>query len=89
MKVRYSPKFIRILKKIDVRIRNHFKQRILLFSKNPNNPQLHNHPLRDKWKGYRSINITNDWRAIYTEKAEDEEKVAYFIIIGTHKQLYK
>ena len=89
MKVRYSPGFIKILKKTDVRTRKHFKQQIILFSQNPSNPLLHSHPLRDRWKGYRSINITSDWRAIYTKKVEGDEIVAYFVILGTHKDLYE
>ena len=51
-------------------------------------PQLRNHPLRGKHVGKRSIDITADWRAIYEEKLEREEIIAYFIALGTHSQLY-
>ena len=89
MKVLYDSDFIKQLKKQNVRIRKSFEERILLFSKNPTSPQLKNHALQSEWKGYRSINITADYRAIYEELTEGEEKVAYFIIIGTHGELYK
>ena len=61
---------------------------MLLFSKNPNNPSLHNHALRDEWQGYRSINITNDVRALYKEVQIGQGNVAYFVTVGTHKELY-
>jgi len=41
------------------------------------------------WKGYRSIDITGNWRAIYAEKVEGKDIVAYFVALGTHRELYK
>lgn len=89
MTVKYSPAFFKKLKKVDVRIRKNVKERILLFAKNPHNSQLNNHLLKRKYKGHRSINITADWRALYKEIREGKDDVAYFIALGTHKQLYK
>jgi len=89
MIVKYSRSFIAKLKKEDVRIRKSFKQRIGIFLRNPHDLQLNNHALRDKWEGYRSIDITADWRAIYREvKFADDEPYAYFTSLGTHSQLY-
>lgn len=89
MNVVYDPAFLKKLKKVDVRIQKSVKERTLLFSKNPNNPQLNNHFLRHKYKGYKSIDITADYRAIYKQIVIGDEMVAYFILLGTHKQLYK
>lgn len=89
MIVRYDPIFLKKLKKVNVRIRNSFKERLEIFIKDPGNSQLHNHALRDQWEEHRSINLTNDWRAVYTEKIEGVNKIAYFVAIGTHKELYK
>ncbi|MBI2034932.1 MAG: type II toxin-antitoxin system mRNA interferase toxin, RelE/StbE family [Candidatus Levybacteria bacterium] len=89
MKAVFDPAFYRMLKRVDVRIQKRVKERMLLFSNNSNDPQLNNHALQRRWKGYRSIDITADWRAIYKERELDEEIIAYFIAIGTHKQLYK
>ena len=88
MIVRYSPLFFKTLKKLDVRVRKSFKKQILLFAKNPNDPALNNHPLKREYKGLRSIDVAADWRAIYEEKSEGEEETAYFVLIGTHEQLY-
>lgn len=89
MIIKYSPSFLKTVKKVDVRIRNRLKQRLLKFSKDPIYSQLRNHPLRGKYLGKRSIDITSNWRAIYEEKLEGEEVIAYFIALGTHSQLYK
>ncbi len=88
MKVVSDAAFLAKLKKIDVRIRKSFKKRILLFSTSPHSPELKNHALRNEYKGYRSINVTADWRAIYKEVQIGEDTVAYFVAVGTHKQLY-
>lgn len=88
MIIKYSPLFLKTLKKLDVRIRKSFKEQILLFSKNPNDPQFNNHPLKREYQGLRSIDIAVDWRAIYEEKHEGEEETAHFVLIGTHEQLY-
>lgn len=88
MKIVYDPVFITTLKKVNVRIRKSFKQQILLFSKDPHNLALDNHALREKYIGYRSIDITADYRAIYKERRQGEEIIAYFTDLGTHEQLY-
>ena len=89
MIVKYSPVFFKKLKKVNVRIRKSLKQRILLFSRNPYDPQLNNHVLKREYKGQRSIDIAADLRALYTEKREGKNTVAYFITLGTHRELYK
>ncbi|MBI2334983.1 hypothetical protein HYU96_04265 [Candidatus Daviesbacteria bacterium] len=89
MIVAYDPAFLKKFKKADVRIRKSFKERILLFSKNPNDLILNNHKLRDEYKGYNSIDITSDWRALYIEKSTKEDTVAYFAILGTHDHLFR
>ena len=88
MKIRYSPAIIKKLKKLDVRIRKSFKERIELFEKDPLSPQLHNHDLRNEYEGFKSINITTDYRAIYRETTIGEETFIYFTFFGTHKELY-
>jgi len=49
---------------------------------------LNNHSLTREYANFRSIDITNDYRTLYTEKGEGDEIVAYFEEIGTHKELY-
>lgn len=88
MKIQYDPDFLSVLKKVNVIIRKNFKQRIAIFSKNSKDPRLNNHKLKNPYEGLRSIDINADWRAIYEEFEEGRIKIAYFIKLGTHKELY-
>lgn len=88
MKIVYDPAFLEKLQKVDVRVRKSAKERLLLFSKDPNDPQLDNHPLREQYVGYRSIDITADYRALYKERSAEKDIVAQFVMLGTHKELY-
>lgn len=89
MIIKYDPVFLQKLKKANVRIKNKFKKQLAIFIKEPFSPQLNNHPLEREYKGYRSIDITNDWRAIYTEKVKDHDITAYFESLGTHDKLFR
>ena len=88
MKVQLAPELIKKIKKLDVRIRKSFKKAIDLFSENPHSLKLNDHKLYRKWEGFRSIDVTSDWRAIYQEIEEGHEPFAYFVALGTHEQLY-
>ena len=68
------------------KIRLAFDGRLKTFLQHPHHPVLNNHALSGRLKGYRSINITGDWRAIYSEQ---EGAVAIFEVLGTHSQLYR
>lgn len=88
MKRQYDPAFIQSLKKANVRIRKSFRNAIYIFAKDPNSPELNNHSLQREYAGFRSIDITSDWRAIYIEKTEGLDRVAYFVALGMHDMLY-
>jgi addiction module RelE/StbE family toxin len=89
MRVQFDPEFYKLYKKADVRIRNAVDKKIELFTKDPYNPELNNHQLLDEYEGFSSIDITNDYRAMYEEVQGANETVAYFSLLGTHKELYK
>ncbi|MCL4366414.1 type II toxin-antitoxin system mRNA interferase toxin, RelE/StbE family [Patescibacteria group bacterium] len=84
-RIDYSKSFDKQLKKAPLSIKIAFRQRLELFIADQFHPQLNNHTLIGKYKGYRSINITGDWRAIYSE----DKNVVIFELLGTHSQLYK
>ena len=89
MKVQFDTDFYRLYKKSNVRIRNAVDEKIRRFEKDPYDPELNNHELHGIYEGLRSINITNDYRALYEEVDEGDEPIAYFSILGTHKELYR
>lgn len=84
-RIDYSRGFDKKLKKAPLSIKIAFRQGLALFINDPFHPQLNNHALTGKFKRYRSINITGDWRAIYSK----EKDVIIFELLGTHSQLYK
>lgn len=88
-KINYSRKFDKQLRKAPLEIKIAFRNRLSLFLENPLHSQLSNHKLTGKYSGYRSINITGDWRAIYSEIENRENKIIVFEAMGTHSQLYK
>ncbi len=88
MIVKYTDNFLKQLKKSNVRIRKAFKQRLVLFVKDPNDLELNNHSLHEPYLGYRSIDITADYRAIYKEVIQEVDTYIYFSSFGTHTQLY-
>jgi addiction module RelE/StbE family toxin len=72
--------------KLNDKTKTIYKNRIVMFKSNPFDFRLHNHVLKGKYLGYRSIDITGDVRALYTVKGDI---VIIFGFIGTHSQLYK
>lgn len=53
-------------------------------------PILRNHPLRGNYRGYNSINITGDWRALFSIDCDYANNIRIiFKLIGTHSQLYE
>ncbi len=89
MQIRFGRKFNKQYDKTDKKIKDSFDKKLKLFVQNPLDPQLRNHPLRGVLQGYKSINITGDWRALYSEFKEREEIIIVFEMLGKHSQLYK
>ena len=65
-----------------------FTQTIDLFLSDPHHPFLRNHALGDKYAGFRSVNVTDDIRAVFKEEQSRERKVITFHMLGTHDELY-
>jgi mRNA-degrading endonuclease YafQ of YafQ-DinJ toxin-antitoxin module len=77
-RIDYSRNFLKQLKKSPLEIKIAFKKRLELFLKEPFHPQLNNHPLTGKYSNYRSINITGDGRAIFSEFEDASGKAVIF-----------
>jgi len=77
--------FVKKYKRLSQAERKRFSERRDIFMINPFETVLNNHPLKGKYKGYRSIDITTDLRVIFEMV---EENVAYFITIDSHSNLY-
>jgi len=89
-RIDYSNKFNKQLKKSPLEIKIAFRKRFSIFIKNKFDPRLNNHALSGNLKGYRSINVTGDWRAIYSESKDKKGEIyIIFELFGTHSQIYK
>lgn len=65
-----------------------FREARELFYDDTHHPSLRNHALREKYTGFRSIDITNDWRAVFKVRETEKQTTATFYFLGTHDELY-
>lgn len=85
MRVLFHKTFDKQYKKLRPNEKQKARDRIKLFTQEPFQTVLNNHPLKGRYQGYHSINITGDLRAVYELITED---TAYFVAIDTHSNLY-
>lgn len=86
--IKFLDPFDKQLRNAPDEIKAAFFDTLDLFLENPNHPHLRNHELREKFAGYRSIDVTEDWRAVFKEEQSGEQKTIKFHLLGTHKDLY-
>jgi addiction module RelE/StbE family toxin len=77
--------FERQYKKISATIREKLWERLEMLEVDSSHPLLHDHKLNPPFEGYRSINITGDYRLVYKKLAAD---TYYLRAVGTHHQLF-
>ncbi len=85
MRVKFHRNFKKQYKKLRVKTRKRFEDKLNIFYIDEFSPVLNNHSLKGKQQGMRSINITGDLRAIYKK----ENQTIVFVAIGSHSSLYK
>lgn len=83
--IKLHKNFIKQYQKLRLSEKIKFKERRNLFLQDEFNPILNNHPLKGKYLGYRSINITGDLRVIY-KRLKD---YVIFVTIDSHSNLYR
>lgn len=87
--IKYTPLFTKQRKAAPLEIKTAFREALELFLDNPDNQYLRNHALHEKFAGFRSINITDDWRALFKIRKSKTQTIITFHILGTHAQLYE
>lgn len=87
--IEYSALFNKQRKAAPLEIKIAFREALELFLDDTNHPNLRNHALREKYAGFRSINVTEDWRALFKIRKTKFKIVVTFHVLGTHAQLYK
>ena len=83
-RIEFSPIFTNKLKRIPLEIKIAFRETLEIFLEDQYHLSLRNHILSEEYAGIRSINVTEDWRALYREETER----IIFIDFGTHEELY-
>jgi len=72
-------------RKLPIGIRKALIERLKIFEADPHHPLLNDHALQGDRTGFRSINITGDWRLVYQHVSED---VIVLNELDTHHNLY-
>lgn len=86
--VKYTASFNKQRKAAPLEIKIAFREAFELFLKSIDHPNLRNHPLREKYAGFKSIDINSDWRALFKIRETKLQIVVTFHNLGTHTQLY-
>ena len=77
--------FKKRIRRLPPKIKQAIIERLRLFASTPYHTLLDNHSLSGSWRGYRSINITGDWRIIYEPIGADRARL---MEVDTHHNLY-
>lgn len=88
LRIEFSSIFERKLRQLSAEIIVAFKETLELLQENPNHERLRRHFLKEKFSGYQSIDVTDDYRAVFREEKTENTIIIKFHAIGTHKDLY-
>lgn len=81
MKIFYSPRFLRRLKKLEETLKIEAKEKIKLFGEDPSHSFLKTHKLKgqdNRW----SFSVNYKYRIVFTYLSKEE---VYFLTIGNHE----
>ena len=85
MRFLLSTEFKKKLRKASQKLKRRIDERLGVFTLDPQDQLLNNHPLHGEYDGYRSIDISGDIRLVYRLV---DEGVALLVRFGTHHELY-
>ena len=85
MVITYHKDFIKGSQKLTQAQKQKLTERLRIFGQDEFNLILNNHSLKGRYRGFRSINIAGDLRAVYKKEAQD---MIIFVAIDSHSHLY-
>lgn len=88
MRIDYSHHFLKCVARVPVSVQVALEKRVALFAVDRRHPILNVHPLHGHWRGFFSMNVTGDWRALYRNLGDGHVEWVEFTNIGTHSELY-
>lgn len=77
--------FEKQLAKLSKGLRAKVRERVQMLDVDSTHPILNDHKLNTPFEGYRSINITGDYRLVYKKI---DANTYYLRAVGTHHELY-
>ncbi len=86
--IKYTTLFNKQRETAPLEIKIAFRETLEMFLENPHQPQLRNYSLKEEYSGYNSIDVTDDWRALFKVRESKTQTIITFHILGTHIQLY-
>jgi addiction module RelE/StbE family toxin len=86
MKPALQKSFLKSYAKLPQNIQKKFVERVQLFLDEPDHPLLRIHELKGDMTPLKSMNITGDYRALFTIDIKKQHIIFYKI--GTHSELY-
>jgi len=89
MEIKYTTKFRNQYRKVNKEIKAAFSETLELFLEDPHHRSLRNHTLKENFAVYNSIDITDDYRALFKETLTADQKIITFHLLGTHEELYE
>ena len=85
MQFERSPIFNKDFKKLNKELQYKVIERLQIFIVNEFHPLLNNHKLKFDYEGFRSMNVTGDFRIIFRKI---DSKLVLLYRVDTHSQLY-
>lgn len=89
LEVQFSKQFDKQLRASREEVKKSFSDAMQLLLTNKYHFSLNNHLLTGRFIGYRSINVYENWRAIYREMYGERGMVMVFEVLGTQEALFK
>jgi addiction module RelE/StbE family toxin len=85
MRLDPSSGFEKQLRKAPLRVQKQVRVRLDMLLQDEYYPLLRNHKLTGPYEGYRSINVSGDWRIVYKKISTT---TFFLYAVGTHSELY-
>ena len=87
MRIDFHRAFIKNLERLSPTLQEKVSVTLGVLGKNPHDPLLHNHALKGRMIGKRSLSVTGSIRIIFIEY--DDYVAALLLNVGTHAQVYR
>ena len=85
VKIEYSTKFLRSLKKLPFHIQNKAQEKEFIFQDNPFDPRMHTHKLHGKDREHWAYSIDNNYCIKFAFLDDDD---ILYLDVGTHEEVY-